>query len=58
MLWKGCCQPHVAMSRILHDAFFKQAKKEGYIARSAYKLMEIQRKHKVIPTGDYAALGL
>lgn len=39
------------MSRILHDSFFKQAKKEGYIARSAYKLMEIQRKHKVIPSG-------
>ncbi len=29
----------------------KTAKKEGYIARSAYKLMEIQQKHKIIPPG-------
>lgn len=39
--------------RKLNDAFFKQAKSEGYVARSAYKLLEIQQKHKIIPNGGY-----
>lgn len=39
--------------RKLNDAYFKQAKSEGYVARSAYKLLEIQQKHRVIPMGGY-----
>lgn len=35
--------------RVLHDKYFKQAKLEGYLARSAYKLMEIDDKRRVIP---------
>lgn len=35
--------------RVLHDRYFKQAKREGYLARSAYKLMEIDDKRRVIP---------
>jgi 23S rRNA U2552 (ribose-2'-O)-methylase RlmE/FtsJ len=37
--------------RRLNDTFFRQAKSEGYVARSAFKLLEIQNKHKVIPIG-------
>ncbi|MCC5823572.1 MAG: RlmE family RNA methyltransferase [Phycisphaerales bacterium] len=35
--------------RVLHDKYFKQAKREGYLARSAYKLIEIDDKRRVIP---------
>lgn len=38
--------------RVLHDAFFKKAKAEGYVARSAYKLTEIQEKRALIRRGD------
>lgn len=38
--------------RVLHDRFFKQAKDEGYLARSAYKLKEIQDRKRVIRQGD------
>ena len=34
------------------DHFFKKAKKEGFLARSAYKLDEIQKKYRVIKSGD------
>ncbi len=34
------------------DHYFKLAKKEGYLARSAYKLDEIQKKYKVIKPSD------
>jgi len=34
------------------DHYFKQAKKDGYLARSAYKLEEIQKKYRVIRQGD------
>lgn len=34
------------------EHFYKQAKKEGYRARSAYKLLQIQRKFNVIQPGD------
>lgn len=37
--------------RVLHDRYFRQAKREGYLARSAYKLMEIDDKRRVIPRG-------
>lgn len=35
--------------RVLHDRYFKQAKREGYLARSAYKLMEIDDRRRIIP---------
>ena len=38
--------------RVLHDKFFKQAKAEGYLARSAYKLAEIDERKKIIRVGD------
>jgi 23S rRNA (uridine2552-2'-O)-methyltransferase len=41
----------VAQQRKLHDKFFKQAKAEGYAARSAYKLKEIQERHRLIRRG-------
>ncbi len=37
--------------RKLHDAYFKQAKREGHLARSIYKLEEIDKKYSIIPTG-------
>lgn len=41
----------MAQRRQLHDRFFKQAKAEGYAARSAYKLKEIQEKFRVLRKG-------
>lgn len=38
--------------RVLHDRYFKQAKAEGYFARSAYKLLEIQEKKHILRAGD------
>ncbi len=38
--------------RVLHDQFFKQAKADGYLARSAYKLLEIQERKRLIGRGD------
>jgi 23S rRNA (uridine2552-2'-O)-methyltransferase len=38
--------------RKLHDRFFKQAKTEGYAARSAYKLKEIQERFHLIRRSD------
>lgn len=40
------------MSRKIQDTFFKQAKKDGFLARSAYKLLEMQKKYRVISSGD------
>lgn len=34
------------------DYYFKKAKEEGYLARSAYKLKEIQRKYRIIRPSD------
>lgn len=34
--------------RVLHDRYFKQAKAEGYLARSAYKLKEIDERFGVL----------
>lgn len=36
----------------VRDPFFKRAKEEGYKARSAYKLKEIQSRFRVISRGD------
>lgn len=38
--------------RVLHDRFFKQAKREGYLARSAYKLAEIDERFRIIKPGS------
>lgn len=39
------------MREHLDDPFVKRAQKEGYRARAAYKLLEIQEKHKIIKSG-------
>lgn len=42
----------MAQARKLHDHYFKQAKAEGYLARSAYKLKEIIKKRQLLKRGD------
>lgn len=37
--------------RVLHDRYFRQAKAEGYLARSAYKLIEIDDRFGVLSRG-------
>ena len=39
------------MSRHLSDPFVKQAQKDGYRSRSAYKLIELNEKDKLIRPG-------
>ena len=41
----------VPSPRKLHDKYFNQAKREGYLARSAYKLIELDERHQVLPKG-------
>jgi 23S rRNA (uridine2552-2'-O)-methyltransferase len=36
-----------------HDAFYKKAKKEGFVARSVYKLDEIDAKFHLLRPGDF-----
>lgn len=38
--------------RVLHDEYFKRAKAEGYLARSAYKLIEIDDRKRLLHEGD------
>ncbi|MGD1915992.1 MAG: SAM-dependent methyltransferase [Phycisphaerales bacterium] len=38
--------------RVLHDEYFRKAKAEGYLARSAYKLLEIQKRRAVLADGQ------
>ncbi|MDR3211710.1 MAG: RlmE family RNA methyltransferase [Planctomycetota bacterium] len=38
--------------RQLHDRFFRQAKREGKLARSVYKLEEIDRRDHIFHPGD------
>lgn len=38
--------------RVLHDKYFKQAKAEGFAARSAYKLMQINDRHGLLKAGQ------
>jgi len=48
----------MARERELHDEYFKRAKAEGYAARSAYKLLEIQERHRLLrPTHWVLDLG-
>ena len=37
---------------MLHDRYFKQAKAEGYLARSAYKLIELDERFKLVRKGS------
>lgn len=41
--------------RTLHDRYFKEAKAEGYLARSAFKLIQINEKKKLIRPGEVVA---
>ena len=41
-----------APKRVLHDHFFKLAKEEGYLARSAYKLKQINEAWNLIKPGN------
>lgn len=38
--------------RVLHDHWFKKAKAEGYVARSAYKLSQIQDARRILNPGE------
>jgi len=38
--------------RQIDDAYARQARREGFAARSAYKLLQIQEKWKIIQPGD------
>jgi len=38
--------------RVVKDSFYEKAKKEGFRARSVYKLEEIQQKFRLIKPGD------
>jgi 23S rRNA (uridine2552-2'-O)-methyltransferase len=40
------------MSKSFQDHYFRRAKKENYLARSVYKLQEIQSKYTVIRRGN------
>src|SRR5262245_13960605 len=40
------------MSYVPHDRYFKKAKQEGYRSRSAYKLIELQERLRLLRAGD------
>ena len=40
------------MARELHDHYFREAKREGYLSRAAYKLIEIDTRKGVLRRGD------
>ena len=37
---------------VVKDTYYEKAKQEGFRARSAYKLLEIQQKYRIIKRGD------
>ena len=39
--------------KIIKDHYFHKAKRNGYVARSAYKLEEIDKKHRIISKGNF-----
>ncbi len=39
----------------VQDFYFKKAKKENFVARSVFKLEEIQERYRVLREGDYVA---
>lgn len=48
---RGCLR-FESLVRKLHDAFFRQAKREGHLARSYYKLEELDRRNRLFHPGD------
>jgi len=40
------------MARELHDHYFREAKREGYLSRAAYKLIEIDKRKELLQRGD------
>lgn len=46
------------LKRHLNDRFVAEAKKDGYISRAAYKLIEIDQKYKVLQKKDMNILDL
>lgn len=40
------------MAYVPHDKFARRAKQEGYRARSAYKLLDLQRKFQILKKGE------
>lgn len=40
------------LQRQINDPYVARAKREGYRSRAAYKLMEIDEKHKILKAGD------
>jgi 23S rRNA (uridine2552-2'-O)-methyltransferase len=42
----------VSTQRELHDHFFREAKRNGYRSRAAYKLIEINEKRHILKKGD------
>ncbi len=43
----------MARQRDIHDHYFREAKRQGFAARSAYKLLEIQDKKSIVRRGDW-----
>eukprot|EP00850_Spirogloea_muscicola_P006893 SM000033S12414 [mRNA] locus=s33:815495:817070:- [translate_table: standard] len=41
----------MAPAYVVHDFYGREARRLGYVARSAFKLLEIQSRHRVIPPG-------
>ena len=43
----------------IQDHYFKEARKQGYVARSAFKLEEMDRKYRLLRRGQHVIdLGL
>lgn len=40
------------MPREIHDHYFREAKREGYLSRAAYKLLEIDDRRQILKRGD------
>ncbi len=43
----------MSAQRVLHDHFFREAKRNGYRSRAAYKLLEIDDKRDILRKRDY-----
>ena len=49
---KRTTSQQIWLERQINDPYVARAKREGYRSRAAYKLMEIDAKHKVLKPGD------